>query len=110
MDFLNKYFNYENGSVTYGLTEELISFYVLNLFKKAEESVIVLTSTLFEANKIYNSIKTYTSNCSLFPMDDFLSSIALAISPEFKMTRIDTLKKMKEYLQLARYPFYLYYL
>lgn len=101
MDFLNKYFNYENGSVTYGLTEELISFYVLNLLKKTKESVIVLTSTLFEANKIYNSIKTYTNNCSLFPMDDFLSSVALAISPEFKMTRIDTLKKIKESKQIV---------
>ena len=34
MDFLSKYFKYENGLTIAGLTKELNVFFVLELFKK----------------------------------------------------------------------------
>lgn len=95
MEFLNKYFNYEKDSVTYGLTNELIAFYVLNLFKNDNDNILIVTSTLYEANKLYSSIRSYSEECDLFPMDDFLASVALAVSPEFKMTRLETLEKLQ---------------
>ena len=101
MDFLNTFFNYENGKITYGLTNELISFYVLNLFKKENRNIIVVTSTTYEANRVFNSIKTYNDCCSLFPMDDFLTSVALAVSPEFKYSRIETLNNLKNHKNIV---------
>src|SRR5699024_7999529 len=40
-------------------------------------------------------IGNYEKNTFLFPMDDFITSQALAISPELKTTRIDTIEALK---------------
>ena len=96
MDFLNKYFNFDDNNITYGLTNELICFYVLECFRRKEKNIIVLASTTYEANKIYNSLSSYEKNVYLFLMDDFLTSMALSSSPEFKMSRLEVLNKLKE--------------
>ena len=49
---LKKYFNFDNNSVTYGLTESLIAFYVKELKKNHNKNIIILTSNLYETNKI----------------------------------------------------------
>jgi len=95
MDFLKEIFKYENGKTIVGLTKELNVFFVLETFKKSNKNVIVLTSTLYEANKLYSSLKNYEDNTLLFPMDDFLTSVALAISPELKINRLETLEAIK---------------
>ena len=96
MDFLNKYFNFDDNNITYGLTNELICFYVLECFRRKKKNIIVLASTTYEANKIYNSLSSYEKNVYLFLMDDFLTSMALSSSPEFKMSRLEVLNKLKE--------------
>ena len=93
MDFLVKYFNYENYIIN-GLTNELSAFYVLEYFKKINKTVLVVTNSIFEANKFFNDISNLTDNALLYPMDDFITSVALAISPEFKFTRLETLNKI----------------
>ena len=93
MDFLIKYFNYENDIIN-GLTNELSAFYVLEYFKKINKTVLVVTNSIFEANKLFNDISNLTDNDLLYPMDDFITSVALAISPEFKFTRLETLNKI----------------
>ncbi len=95
MDFLKDIFRFENGKTIIGLTNELNVFFVLETFKKLKKNVLVLTSTLYEANKLYSSLKTYEEKTFLFPMDDFLTSVALAVSPELKINRLDTLEKIK---------------
>ena len=95
MDFLNNYFKFENGLSINGLTKELNCFYVLELFKKSNNSIIVVTNSLYEANTFYNLLQTYSDDVVLFPMDDFLTSVVVAESPEFKLTRLETLKKIK---------------
>lgn len=93
MDFLVKYFNYENYIIN-GLTNELSAFYILEYFKKINKTVLVVTNSIFEANKFFNDISNLTDNALLYPMDDFITSVALAISPEFKFTRLETLNKI----------------
>ena len=93
MDFLVKYFNYENDTIN-GLTNELSAFYVLEYFKKINKTVLVVTNSIFEANKLFNDISNLTDNALLYPMDDFITSVVLAISPEFKFTRLETLNKI----------------
>jgi len=96
MDFLDNYFKYDNGLTVTGLTNTLVQFYVSKLQQIKNKNVIVITSTLFEANQIYTGIKAIQDNAYLFPMDDFLTSEALAISPELKTTRIETIEQIKK--------------
>lgn len=96
MDFLSDIFKYENNSYVCGLSDELIIQYYLNYFNNHQDNVLILTNTLYEANKIYQKIKTYTDSVCLFPMDDFLSSVAIAISPDLKIKRLETLEYIKE--------------
>ena len=95
MDFLNNYFKYDNEITINGLTNSLAHLYVYNLFKEKQENIIVLTSTLYEANEFYRGLKNLHNDTFLFPMDDFLTSQAIAISPELKTNRIETLQNLK---------------
>jgi len=96
----NKYFNFENESITYGLTTELIAFYVQELFFKNNKNIIILTSNLYDTNKLFNSIKTRVQNTLMFPMDDFITSRVIAKSPEFELDRLNVLDKLKEEKQI----------
>jgi len=96
----SKYFNYENRSITYGLTNELIAFFVLELFKRENKNIIFVTSNLYEGNKIFNTIKLHTDEVVMFPMDDFVTSKVVAMSPEFQMERLNALEKIKNNNQI----------
>jgi len=95
MNFLEEYFKIENGLTITGLTRELNVFYVLNLFNKENKNVLVLANSLYEANMFYENLKTYTDDVCLFPMDDFLTSVAVAISPDLKIKRLETLERIR---------------
>ncbi len=95
MEFLKDIFEYKNNSVVSGLTSELNVFYVLNYFETKKEDVLVVTNSLYEATKLYNQFQAYTKNVLLFPMDDFLTSVAVAESPDLKFTRLETLNKLE---------------
>ena len=113
MNFLDEYFKYEIGTEISGLTHELNVFYVQKLCEKYDRNIIVLTSSLFEANKIYDSLVKIHDNTLLFPMDDFLSSMIVASSPELKYKRLETLDKLKsdkKYIIVTNLMGYLKYL
>ena len=95
MQFLDEYFLYDIGSEVSGLTSELNIFYLQKLLEKQGRNIIVLTSSLYEANKIYNDLSNIMDNICFFPMDDFLSSMIIAASPELKYKRLETLDKLK---------------
>ena len=96
MDFLIDYFKDGNGQIISGLTNELTNILIINKFKKEEDNIIVLTSTLFEANRTFENLKTYTDDVFLFPMDDFLTTMILAVSPELEIKRLETLENIKK--------------
>lgn len=96
MKFLSKIFKYENDTQVIGLTEELNAFYVLNRFNETNNNILVVASTLYQANLFYEKISNYTGSVLLFPMDDFITSVAVAISPELKLKRLETLKRINE--------------
>ena len=88
--FFDKLFekiNFNSLSVS-GLTDDLAMIYSNSLFCNNDSDLIIVTSTLYEANKLFQILKAYNSNVYLFPMDDFLTSEALAVSPEFKFKRL----------------------
>ena len=91
MSFFNKIFDFNDEEVVTGLSKELKSLYIYDKFINGNSSILVVTSSLYEANLFYKSISCYTKDVLFFPMDDFLTSEALAISPEFKNNRLITL-------------------
>lgn len=86
--------NLKNHSYLYGLTDELKAIYINNYFKKNKTNIIVLTTSIYEATKFYNKIKTFNENVLFFPMDDFLTSVIVANSPEFETHRVNVLNKL----------------
>ena len=72
------------------MTDEFFCAYINSLFK-SKKSILVVVDSLFEANRLYNSLSNYNENTLLFPMDDFLTSEALAISPDLMIKRLETI-------------------
>ena len=77
-----------------GLNSELNSLYVYNSFIKYRKGMVVVTNSLYEANILFNKLLNYTDRVLFFPMDDFITSEAIAVSPEFKSERIHTLNQL----------------
>ena len=94
MTFLDKIFNKVENKELIGLNNELKSIYIYQKFKTSNNSIILVTSNLHEAGLIYNSLINYTDKVWFFPMDDFITSEAIAISPEFKITRLETMNSI----------------
>ena len=74
-----------------GLTDEFFCVYLNSLLIQKKKNILVVVNSLFEANNLYSSLTGYTKNVYLFPMDDFLTSEAIAISPDLKINRLETL-------------------
>lgn len=91
MGIFNNLFNVEKTKQILGLTDELKAIYINNYFIQKKEMIVFVASTLYEANILYQNLLNYNSDVLFFPMDEFLTSEALAISPEFKTIRLETL-------------------
>ncbi len=96
MSFFDKIFdcNVLNQTGITGLNKELSALFVYNTFIKNKENILLVLNSTYEANLFYNKLLNYTSNVLFFPMDDFITSEALAVSPEFKTERLITLNKL----------------
>lgn len=95
MNLFDKLFEIdENIEAIGGLTKDLQGIYLYNYYKKTNKSILYVTSSLYEANKMFQIISNLTDNVLLFPMDEFLTSEALATSPEFMITRLETLNSI----------------
>ncbi len=84
-------FDYSDKKIS-GLNDELKSLFLLGLIK--EKSILLVTSSLYEANTLYKHISKHYADTYLFPMDDFLTSVAIASSPELKVNRLETLNEL----------------
>ena len=77
-----------------GMTDEFFCVFISMLSKKTNRNIVVVTPTLFEANKLVNCLNNYENNALLFPMDDFLTNASIATSPELKITRLETINEI----------------
>ena len=94
MKLLDNIINDLDGDAIYGLTSELKGLFLYKKFIKEKKYILCVTSSIYEANRLFQIVSNYTDKVCFFPMDDFLTSEALAISPEFKFTRLETLIKL----------------
>ena len=88
---LNKILNAQNIS---GLADELKTQFILKKHLEGTGDSLVLTNSLYEATSIFNELKAYNNDVFLFPMDEYLTSVALAVSPELKVKRLETLNEI----------------
>ncbi len=96
MSFFSNLFNIKNKydyAVT-GLNKELNCIYIYDAFIKSNRNIILLANSLYEANDLYGRLLCYTDKVLFFPMDDFIASEAIAISPELKVERLITLNNL----------------
>lgn len=82
-----------NYSVS-GLTKELNALYIYDTFIKKNKGILIIVNSVYEGNDLLNRLSNYTDKVLFFPMDDFITSEAIAISPEFKSERINTINKL----------------
>lgn len=78
----------------FGMTDEFFCAYLKKNFDSKRKSIVVLTSTLYEANRLFNIMCNYTNDVLFFPMDDFVSSYSIASSPELKINRLEVLNSL----------------
>ena len=78
----------------YNLTDEFFCLYLNSISLKENRNILVVVNSVYEANKLYSILSNYNNNVSLFPMDDFLTSEALAVSPDLKLNRLETINKV----------------
>ena len=72
MSFINKLFELDNSEIIYGLTDELKCIYISQRYKKLDKSILIVLNTLYEANRLYQSLSNY--------IDDYIFSTALGTS------------------------------
>ena len=85
--------NIDDYNVT-GLNKELSCINIYDTFIRNNKGILVVASSTYIANLLYQTLLNYTDKVLFFPMDDFLTSEAIAISPEFKVERITTLNTL----------------
>ncbi len=96
MKFFKELFNaidpHQSKIGVFGLVDELKSMYISSI--DSDKTKIVVTTNMFIANRVFQSLSTNNSNVLLYPMDEFVTSEAVAISPEFRNERIDTMYQL----------------
>lgn len=95
MKFFDEFikFDLKKGMGLYNLTDEFFCVLLNSIRNKENKNILIVVNSLYEANKIYNSLSS-EDNVYLFPMDDFLTSEAIAISPDLMITRLETINQI----------------
>lgn len=68
----------------------------LTLYNESNNSILVVASNLYNAQKVYDQLSNFLDADSIgfFPQDEFMTTEMLAMSTEFKIERINTIKKI----------------
>jgi len=77
-----------------GMNNTSFCLYINKIFNTIDRNIIIVTPTLFEAGKLLDNLSSYNDKTLFFPMDDFLTSLAVAISPDLKITRLETINNL----------------
>ena len=96
-DFINKIetldeVHIENSNDNINLLSLLV------LFQQKNENMVLVTPNLYKAQKLFDSLSSLLPDeqISFFPQDEFITTEMLAMSTEFKLERINTVRKIIE--------------
>ena len=84
----------EKNMGVYNTTDEFFCLFLNKISNTTGKNILMVVNTIYEANKLYNSLIDYHKNTYLFPMDDFLTSEAVAISPDLMINRLETINNV----------------
>ena len=79
-----------------GLTDESFSLLIDNWFKENNKDILIVTPTITDANNLLNILSSINNDILFFPMDDFITSEAVSISPDLMVTRLETINELIE--------------
>lgn len=85
----------ENGQKISVSQNEIYYQFLVYVFFALNKNLVVVTSSLNEANKIYASLSDKNLNVYIFPDDDYLTKKAIATSPELMYMRMRFLNNIK---------------
>lgn len=88
------HFNVDNLKNVYVSQKSIYIQFLLYIFEKKDNDLLLVFSTLNEANLIYNELIKYMKSVYLFPEDDFMAKRAIAASPEFLFLRLNLLNNI----------------
>ena len=77
-----------------GMNDTSFCLYINEYFEKNNKDILIVTPTLFEANKLLDELANINNKSLFFPMDDFLTSLAVSTSPDLKITRLETINSL----------------
>ena len=77
-----------------GMTDESFCLWLVKKLKTSNKGILVLTSNITEASNLLNILSNITKDVLFFPMDDFLTSVAISSSPDLMVTRLETLNEL----------------
>ena len=73
---------------------EIYNQLILYIFSNVNKNMLLLTSNLNEANKLFFNLKNYYDEVYIFPDDDYLTKKAIAASPDLLYMRMNLLNNM----------------
>lgn len=82
----------ENNIGLKGMNLGFFSLYLNKLLNSQNKGIIVVTPTIYEANKLYQNFND-TKDVFLYETDDVLASLATSKSPELKVEKLNLLKE-----------------
>ncbi len=94
-DLLGKYEQSDELHIT-DTNDSISIFAVLEVFNKVDHSILLVAPNIFNAQKVFDKLSGVIEpdNLGFFPQDEFLTTEMLAMSNEFKLERINTIKKI----------------
>lgn len=78
----------ENGNKISINENEIYNQFLMYMFFKLGKSLVLVTPSLNEANRLYGDLEKRLSNVFIFPDDDYLTKKAIATSPELMYMRM----------------------
>lgn len=94
MNFFNRIFDfkYEKGMGLLNMTDELFAFYLKKLYETYNRGILVVTPTLYDANKLYSKVSNYVP--TLLFQEDELFFKKMVKSNELLSERLDVLNSL----------------
>lgn len=81
--------SYENKTIL-TKSDEIFALFAVQLIKKYP-SIVIITSSIFETTRLYNSLSAFYDKVGAIYTDDFVSSEALSSSPELEIAKLETI-------------------
>lgn len=100
-DFFMKLYKEISKNTEYhikNINDDISILVLLKLYFDQKDSLLLVTPNLYKAQKLYDKLSSIVDkkDLSFFPQDEFITTEMLAMSSDFKLERINTIKRILE--------------